>query len=597
MSAFRSGLAIIGINVGMYFSHISIFLTFFIFAASCTPANSTAETARNNEKLSGDYAAKEIPLPDDFSTDYDIMDSGGTLIPQQSAFQVYYYDLNFTIHPPDSSIAGNTATYAQIVHPTDQLVLDFDTTFAIESLHLKTNGQFNEKAEFQNRQGQLWIDAGKTLQPDDLIELRINYEGRPRIAENPPWDGGFVWDYSSEGDPWIGVACQMNGANIWWPGKDHPSDRADSVSISVTVPDDLVAASNGRSEGMRENDDGTATYDWFVSTPINNYGVTINIAPYTKLERKYESVTGEIIPIYFWALPENADNARGLMPQIMDQMRHFEEILGPYPFRADKYGVAEAPYFGMEHQTLIAYGAGYRDDTTFDTGSGFDDLHHHELAHEWWANLVTNADWKDFWIHEGFGTYMSPLYAEHLHGKEQYHHFMDSFRDQIVNLQPVAGRTSKSTSEMYIGRDIYYKGAWMLHTLRYLVGEEKMMQSLRRMAYPDEAMEEVTDGSHTRYASSNDYINLIEKLTGEDYSWFFDIYLYSADLPELVKEERDGQLFLNWDTPDDLPFEIPVELVIDGQPDTRTIGREPVDVADSGAEVIIDPDNWILREE
>lgn len=543
-----------------------------------------------------EQAAKKIPLPEDFTTDYEIMDSGGELLAEQAAYQVHYYDLSFGVDPTDSTLSGNAATYAEMVHPADELVLDFDTTFTIDQIFIRQNNESLEHATYQNRGGQLWIRPGKTLQPNDDIEIRVIYQGQPRVAENAPWDGGFVWDYTEEGDPWIGVACQVDGANIWWPGKDHPSDRADSVSISVTVPDGLVAASNGRSEGVTQNGDGTHTYDWFVSTPINNYGVTVNIGPYEVIEREIESVTGEVIPFYFWALPENADKARDLIPDIKSQMRHFEELLGPYPFRADKYGVAESPYFGMEHQTLIAYGAGYEDDTTFGTDSGFDDLHHHELAHEWWANLVSVADWKDFWIHEGFGTYMSPLYAEELHGKDQYHHFMRMMRNRIDNAQPVARRESASTRDSYVGRDIYFKGAWMLHTLRYLLGDEDMMKSLRRMAYPTEEMESVTDGSQARYASTDDYINLIADITGEDYTWFFDVYLYSAELPELIKEERNGEKYLHWSTPEDKPFEMPVEIKYGDERYTVQINTEPKSVGSTDTEIEIDPNNWILRK-
>lgn len=576
-----------------------------VIQISCSVAQESADNSqfsravyapqKDDQRYTEETAAWEHPLPVDFESDYEIMDSGGTLIPEQSAYRVYYYDLNFGVNPADSTLSGNVATYAEIVHPADELVLDFDTTFTINRLFVLRDGEPLNHASYQNRGGQLWIKPGKTLQPGDQVELRVWYEGRPRVAENAPWDGGFVWDRTETGEPWVGVACQVDGANIWWPVKDHPSDRADSVSISVTIPEGLTAASNGRLRDINHNDDGTDTWNWFVSTPINNYAVTVNIAPYKEISRTYESVTGEDVPFYFWALPENADKARDLIPDIKSQLRHYEELLGPYPFRGDKYGVVEAPYFGMEHQTLIAYGAGYEDDTTFDTGSGFDDLHHHELGHEWWANLVSAADWKDFWIHEGFCTYMSPLYAEHLHDRDQYHHFMYVMRSRIDNIQPVASRSSASTRDAYVGRDIYFKGAWKLHTLRYLMGDEAFMKSLRRMAYPEEEMETFTDGRQCRFASADDYINLVSDLSGEDMEWFFNVYLYSAELPELIREEQNGQTYLYWQTPDDLPFEIPVELKVDGELITKTIGKEAKAIANAESEVVIDPDNWILR--
>jgi len=184
----------------------------------------------------------------------------------------------------------------------------------------------------------------------------------------------------------------MIGADVWWPNKDHVSDKPDSMTIRITVPEPLVVASNGRLEQVEEHGDGTRTYHWFVSTPISNYNVALNIAPYVVIQEEYESVTGETFPVMFYVLPESLEDGRALMPEILAHLRWFEETLGPYPFRADKYGVAQTPYLGMEHQSIIAYGANF--DNGAMTGGvdwGFDALHHHELSHEWWGNLVTNS--------------------------------------------------------------------------------------------------------------------------------------------------------------------------------------------------------------
>jgi len=165
----------------------------------------------------------------------------------------------------------------------------------------------------------------------------------------------------------------------------------------------------------------TRTYHWHVSNPINVYNVALNIAPYRVIEDEMESVAGDVFPIQFYVLPEDYEKGLELFEEIKDHLAFYEEYVGPYPFRSDKYGVAQTPHLGMEHQTIIAYGAGF-DNTSMTRGTdlGFDALHHHELAHEWWGNLVTNADWSDMWLHEGFGSYMQPLYREYLLGAESY---------------------------------------------------------------------------------------------------------------------------------------------------------------------------------
>ena len=224
---------------------------------------------------------------------------------------------------------------------------------------------------------------------------------------------GFVWDTTPSGKPWIGVACEDDGADIWWPCKDHPSDEPDSMRMKFTVPNPLTCVSNGRFIDSTDNGDNTSTFEWFISTPINNYNVTIYAAEFSLIEDTYQSVSGEEIPFYFWVLPEYYNTAVNYMDVFLNEFNFLESICGPFPFGTDKHGWAHAPYWGMEHQTIIAYGH------NFTTNSwGLDYIHYHELAHEWWGNLISAKDWADIWIHEGLATYTEALYVEHLSGIE-----------------------------------------------------------------------------------------------------------------------------------------------------------------------------------
>lgn len=524
------------------------------------------------------------------------MDSGGDLLPEQAAYNTTFYDLNFQVFPEEQKISGDVKMHFRITRPVDRLLVDFDTVFTIQDIKL-TSPEDVEITKFENPDGLVRINLDRQLRTGEKVILNFVYDGKPRVANNPPWDGGFTWDKTSDGKHFIGVSCQGNGANIWWPNKDHPSDRADSAAINIRVPDELVAVSNGRSRGVIAHDDGTKTHQWFVSTSINNYAISMNIGPYEVIEKTFESVTGESIPVFFWMLPENYEKAEELLIDVEAQFRHFEEVLGPYPFRADKYGIVEAPYFGMEHQTLIAYGAGFQNDTVFDTDSGFDDLHHHELAHEWWGNMVAADDWKDFWIHEGFGTYMQPLYAEHLHGSEQYQHFMNKIRERINNDYPIAPKTSKTATEMFRGRDIYMKGAWVLHMLRYQMGDELFFEAFRRFAYPTAESENVTDGRHTRHASTNEFISHIEYYYPVDLSWFYEVYLRQAELPELVVNRSRRNLELYWNSPVDASFEMPLEISVNGEIRKVELSNIPKQIRiGRRAEIEIDPSGWILFE-
>ncbi len=527
-------------------------------------------------------------------------DSGGPLIREQAAYDVTFYDLTVAVSPADSSIAGTLAMAATVVAPTAQIAIDLDTLLAIESITL-TETEAEPELHYDRRGGRVFVSLPFTRQPGDELAIRVAYGGRPRVAPHPPWAGGFTWATTEDGAPWIATSNQTIGADVWWPNKDHVSDKPDSMALHVKVPAPLVVASNGRLREVEENGDGTRTYHWFVSTPISNYNVALNIAPYRTIETDFESLTGETFPVVFFVLPESYEQGRRLFPQIVDHLRWFERTLGPYPFRIDKYGVAQTPHLGMEHQSIIAYGANF--DNGAMTGGkdwGFDALHHHELSHEWWGNLVTNSDWKDMWLHEGFGTYMQALYLEDTQGIEAYHAFMESVGTRITNRYPTAPRESRSSRQIY-GGDIYFKGAWTLHTLRHLIGEEKLREALRRMAYPTPAIAEEVRGPQVRFASTVDFVSIAERVSGTDLDWFFDAYLHEAELPRLladVVESPDGTrtLDLRWEAPSGRPFPMPVDVRIGDRVERveMTDGTAKVSLP-PGGEPVVDPDRWVLR--
>ena len=278
-----------------------------------------------------------------------------------------------------------------------------------------------------------------------------------------------------------------------------------------------------------------------------------------------KSVAGDEYPVIFWALPENEEKARAFMDEIVEHLAFFEEFCGPYPFRGDKYGVVETPHLGMEHQSIIAYGNRYKGDPNFD----YDWLHHHELAHEWWANLVTCSDWADFWIHEaGIGTYMQPLYLERKFGREAYDKKMRLDLLRVLNRGPVAPGGPRTTDSIYFsqegddapGIDIYMKGSWICHSLRWLLGDETFFQVLRRWAYPDPALEKTTDGSAVRFSDTDEIQAIAERVSEVELGWFFQAYLRTAALPELVHSTKDGVLTMEWRAPGGGAFPMPVEV-------------------------------------
>jgi aminopeptidase N len=522
-------------------------------------------------------------------------DSGGPLTAEQAAYDVLFYDLALAVDPTDSTIDGSLTAVVRVLTSLDHLVFDLDTLLTVGAVHQELAEAGEAALEFEHRGGRVWIQLDETPEAGDILRVRLSYGGAPRIAPSPPWSGGFTWSQTPSGAPWVATTVQQEGPDLWWPSKDHPSDKPDSMALHITVPQPLVVATNGRLLGV-DSTGQDATYHSFVSTPISSYNVALNIAPYSRIAETFHSVSGDTFPVIFWVLPEHEAAGRRLLPEILEHMRFFESVAGPYPFRADKYGVAETPHLGMEHQTIIAYGAGFDNAAMTGADWGFDALHHHELSHEWWGNLVTNADWNDMWIHEGFGSYMQPLYLEQIQGESAARAYLASVLPRIGNRAAVAPRESRTAKQIY-GNDIYFKGAWVLHTLRYLVGDEGFMHMLRRMAYPDPALELVSDGSHTRITTTDDVLRLMEETTGTELGWFFEVYLRQPKLPRLITRVTSGRLELEWQVPDGLPFPMPVDVRIDGTTHRVTMeqGRGSIALPD-GAEVDVDPLNWILRE-
>ena len=527
----------------------------------------------------------------------DSQDSGGPLTPEWAAYDIKFYNINLNINPDKQTINGWVGVTAEAVNNMRDFVLDLDDRYRITKIVWDSPEDY-KALSFKHENGKLKIDLPNEVTKGNYFRTKIYYGGKPRVAQTPPWDDGFIWSKTKNGEPWIGVTCQGGGADTWWPCKDHPSDEPDSVLLNWTVPGGLVCASNGKLRYILDNKEGTKTFCWFVSTPINNYGISVHIAPYDTIQYSYTSVTGEIIPITIWVLPESMEKARQHCPEFLDHLRFYEELLGPYPFRADKYGVAETPYLGMEHQTIIANGYGYRTDQF-----GFDWLHHHELGHEWWGNMVTAKDWSDFWIHEAVCGYMQTLYIEDKLENGNPTAFMMNWK-LWENKQPIAPRREMTENEAYTN-DMYSKGSYVLHTLRYYLGDETFRKVLRRWAYPDPELEktclagrQVKDGGQCRFATTDEFLEIAENLSGKKLDWFWEVYFRQASLPHLAVKIKDGFFYLQWKTENDILFALPVEVEISGRIIKVEMkdGKGTIEIPE-GVEPEIDPGKWLTMDE
>lgn len=522
-------------------------------------------------------------------------DTGGPLAFEQAVYDVQSYEVNLNITPSSKSISGVTTMVARAVIPTNVIVLDLDTPYTIEDI---SDGKTAFK--YERRGGKIWIWFPMTKQVGDEIITVINYSGTPRVAPRPPWIGGFMWAKTPSGADWVSVALQNDGADLLFPCKDHPSDKPATATMNISVPDPLVAVGPGKLQGTKKLANGYTSYTWRMTNPIANYSIVFDAAPYRLIEDSVKSVSGENIPLKFYILPENFEKGAKLVEETKKYNAFFEKYLGPFPFRSQKLGIVETPHLGMEHSTHIAYGNKYQF-----APDGFDWLMFHEYGHEWWANLVTASDWRDFWIHEGFQSFMDTLWVEETKGKDEYYKAMRNRQRGFKNKQPVAPREPKIAYQVYMSEpdylnsdgDIYGKGAYILHTLRYLIGDPAFFRALRRMAYPTKEMETWTDGRQARLVNTDDFLTIAETECKCELDWFFELYLRQPKLPKLVSEPVGNTLNLRWETPNNMPFPMPVDVAVAGRTERVAMKDGKGSITITGAALSIDPNGWVLKQQ
>ena len=509
--------------------------------------------------------------------------------PEQETVRIDLVDLAIKVIPDDRAIDATASLTFTATAPVSRLVVELDTVFEVSAVSV--DGQ---AADWSNPEGRMTVALARPLAAGQSATLTIAYTGHPRVAPRAPWNGGFVWATAPGGEPWIATAVQGEGCDLFWPCIDSPLAEPGRVDLHITVPTGLSAPSNGRFMGTHDHGDGWTTWNWSARNP-NTYAIALNIGPYTQLTADYRSRFGNSFPMSFWHLSSDEPAlAAALFAEFPRMIDFYEATVGPFPFSDEKMGVVETPHLGMEHQTINAYGNGYKLD-----GKGYDWLLQHELAHEWFGNQMTNSNADDMWLHEGLGSYMQPLYGGWLHGDRYMQTELAEQQAGLINRFPVVSGEPKSEGEVYDGEvgpgnDIYSKGSLIAHSLRMLIGDEAFFRALTTLVYgrPDPR----PGNFEPIYRSTPDFLRIVNEVTGRDYRWFFRGYLYQAALP-VLNETREGEtLSLSWTTQDGAAFPMPVEVSVDGRVQTlaMTGGLGSVHVSE-GAHVIVDPQNKVLR--
>ena len=514
--------------------------------------------------------------------------SGGTVTKEQAAYDVIQYDIKMEILPDKKYIKASNIVSAIVTEELSDFVFDLDTLLKVNNVFLEEE---TRKVPLNARlqKGKYWCKLPRPKSKGDTLKICVEYKGTPRRATHAPYQGGFSWNKTENCQHWIATSCQLDGADLWFPCKDYQWDEPDAVKLSFTVPSGLKAISNGVLTETINNNNFTTTYNWEVNSPINNYALALNIAPYIHLTDNYISLYNDTISISYWVLPENLDSARQFYPNIKNYLDFIEATIGPYPFRSEKLGIIEVPFVGMEHQTIIALAPNYT--TKY---PGYNYVYFHELCHEWFGNMVTACDWNDFWIQEGLTGYMEALYEEHLNGEEGYRKKMELRRRNVKNEIPIAFDSIVNSRNGFDG-DSYVKGMYLMHSLRYLIGKENIIKVLRLMAYPNKQIEQITNGNQCRFVTTNVFFNTVEEVCNRNYDWFKMVYFKHAEIPTLALSENEDGIVLKWITEENLPFNMPLEI-------KTKDGIQKIDFIENMAAIDInrneilefDPNNWIL---
>lgn len=505
----------------------------------------------------------------------------GSITPERAWWDLNHYHLAVEIFPETKSIKGSNTIRYRVLSEHQVLQLDLQEPLKITSIV-----QAGEKLDFKREGAAHFVTLKKKQVPGTLEELLVSYEGQPKEAIRPPWDGGITWTKDSNGKPFIASSNQGIGSSIWWPLKDHPADEVDSLMISVTVPKGLMDISNGRLVGI-DMGQNTDTFHWSVVNPINDYGVNINIGDYVHFGEKYAGEKGTLDMDYF-VLRENLEKAKVHFQDAGRMMKAFEHWFGPYPFYEDGFKLVDAPYLGMEHQSSVTYGNGYqmgyrgRDLSGTGWGLKFDFIIIHEAGHEWFANNITYKDVADMWIHESFTNYSESLFLDYHYGKEAGQEYVRGTRMNIANDRPIIG--TYGVNQRGSG-DMYYKGGNLLNMLREILNDDEKWRQILRDLNREFYHQTVT----TKQVES-----FISQAFGTDLKPIFDQYLRDERVPVLEYYYSDNQT-LNYRWISCLSsFTMPVDVEIAGekiriQPKT-TWSELKVKIK---SEVKVDPDYYV----
>ena len=509
-----------------------------------------------------------------------------TLNQNQEKIDIKFYELNLDIDFNSSRLRGSVTVNGVIgnIYP-DFIELDLYDNMTVDSIL-----QNNIPILYLHENDMLKIPISDiTLDDENLFSLTIFYQGTPDHCGA----GGFKFDeHQNIGHVW--TLSEAYCARSWWPCKDDPSDKADSVNIIISVPLEpaYIVASNGLLSSTTINNN-KKTYFWKERYPITTYLVSLAIYPYTKWVDQYVSpISSDTMLIEHYVFPDRYEASYPNYSLTKDMLSFFSELFGEYPFISEKYGHADFTWGGgMEHQTLSSM------------GSFSQNLMVHELGHSWWGNLITCKTFNDIWLNEGFARYCQALWAEHMYGREAYFDFMNNHA--YYGAGTIYVENPSSNSQIFSAGLSYNKASWVLHMLRHKVGETMFFDILKSYAS--------NDSLSYNAASTSDFQKVCEDISGLDFEQFFQQWIYGEKYPKYELSwwhEGNGIYNVKIDQVQSYNFfSMPIDLKFSGSAGPMLVDTTIVIENNNSSQlyefsgfnflvenVMLDPENWILKE-
>ncbi len=508
-------------------------------------------------------------------------------------YDVLKYTLSLKLNLSEENLTGHVRIVAKTLKPFSTFVLSASNkTITVDSI----KNDRDEKLKFIHSDNHISISCNKNF--SEVIDVEISYRAISDFKGE--FDNGGVFFNGSK----AATSSQPFFARKWFPCKDDPSDKATAV-LNITVPDTLTVASNGVLKNILQNPDRTKTFRWETNYQIAPYLISFAVGNYLSYEDNYTSIYGNNLPITYYVFPEYLEKSKKDFRNTIKMLKFMEEKFGEYPFVNEKYGIAlVSGELMMENQTI----SNIKEDLITGTGE-VEQFLIHELAHQWFGNMITPKSWHHIWLNEGFATYAQALYYEHYLGKKWYHHILNHFMqtEQGKFVGSLISQSDTSFSDIFAER-IYIKGAIVLHMLRKVVGDSAFFKILKNYS----------TNSNYKYSNvtTENFIYECENVVGQNLNWFFDQWVYanidSIDRPlltykwnsektdegyklSLTIKQLNAHLYL---------FKLPMEVKLSSATDTTIynilIDKESntynFDLKTKPLNVELDPDNWVFKE-